>query len=99
LKKQQYLSPLCALALALSLGSCMQLNHIVGTGAQGGSEASKRQWYALWGLVPLGEVDARQLAGGATNYTVHSEHGIVDILLNLLTGWVTINSQTVTVTK
>ena len=86
-------------ALALALSGCFTLNHEVGRGAQGSSETSERQWYALWGLVPLGECDSQEMANGATDYTVTSEQTIVDILLNLITGFVTINSQTVTVTK
>lgn len=88
-----------ALALVLTLSGCFSLSHQVGRGAQGGSETEKRQWYALWGLVPLGEIDSQRMAGGATDYTVESEQTIVDILLNLITGIVTINSQTVTVLK
>lgn len=86
-------------ALALALSGCFTLNHEVGRGAQGSTEVSKRQWYALWGLVPLGETDSQEMANGATDYSVKSEQSIVDILLNLITGIVTINSQSVTVTK
>jgi len=97
--RKKLFSGLTIAALALSLSGCFTLTHDVGTGAQGKDEVEKRQWYALYGLVPLGEVDSQEMAKGATNYTVKSEQTIVDILLNLLTGFVTINSQTVTVTK
>jgi hypothetical protein len=96
---KRILSLAAALALVLTLSGCFSLNHQVGRGAQGGSETSKRQWYALWGLVPLGEIDSQRMAGGATDYTVESEQTLIDILLNLITGIVTINSQTVTVRK
>jgi hypothetical protein len=85
--------------LALAISGCFTLTHEVGRGAQGGSETSKRQWYALWGLVPLGETDSQDMANGATDYTVKSEQNITDIILNIFTGIVTINSMTVTVTK
>jgi Bor protein len=96
---KKLLSVLGALALASFLTGCNTLVHEVGRGAQGHDEVEKRQWYALWGLVPLGEVDSHAMAKGATDYTVTSEHTIIDILLNLITTWVTINSQTVTVEK
>ena len=97
MKKVVSLAGIVALALALS--GCFTLTHEVGKGAQGSSETEKRQWYALWGLVPLGETDSKEMANGATDYTVKSEQNIVDIILNLFTGIVTINSMTVTVTK
>ena len=93
-------SVLCTFALAAALTGCMTLNHDVGKGAQGSSSVEKRQWYAIWGLVPLsGEVDSQEMAKGATDYTVKSEQNIIDILLSIVTGFVTINCQTVTVTK
>ena len=90
---------LAALALTAALSGCYSLEHRVGTGAQGGTETSKRQWYVLYGLVPLGEVESQKLASGATNYDVKSEFGILDILLNIVTGFLTITGQTVTVTR
>lgn len=90
---------LCSLALAATLSSCYSLDHQVGTGAQGGAKTEKRAWYFLFGLVPLNEVDSKELSNGATNYDVKSEINFLDVVLNLFTGWVTIYSQTVTVTK
>ncbi len=97
--KKTWLSCSLALVLALSSASCYTLNHTVGKGAQGSTEVAKRQWWALWGLVPLGEIDSQDLAGGAKDYGVRTEWTVIDVLLNLLTAWVTIYSQTVTVTK
>ncbi len=97
--KKTCLSCLLALVLAISSTACYTLNHTVGDGAQGTTEVSKRQWWAVWGLVPIGEVDSYDLAKGAKDYSVETQWTIIDILLNLITGWVTIFSQTVTVTK
>jgi hypothetical protein len=84
----------------LLVGSgCMTLTHQVGNGAQTTQQEEKRQWYLLWGLVPLNEVDSQEMAGGATNYTVKSEVTIIDALIGAVLGWVTISSQTVTVAK
>jgi hypothetical protein len=85
--------------LMLSATGCYSLTHTVGAGPQTGVELSTRQWYILWGLVPLGEKDSADMAGGASNYRVTSEITVVDFLLNIITGLVTIQSQTVTVQK
>ena len=85
--------------LVMMLVGCAAHTHIVGTGPAGSDIAAKRQWYALWGLVPINQVDTGALAAGATNYSIHTETSIIDILLNIFTGYVTIYSRTVTVTK
>lgn len=86
-------------ALLLTTSGCYSLHHTVGTGAQGSQEVSKRQWYVLWGLVPLGEIDSQDLAGTAQNYSVHTQQTFIDVIINIFTGFVTIFSRTVTVTK
>ena len=89
-----------ALALVVVLfSSCYTLTHTVGTGGSGGEKVEKRAWYVLWGLVPLNTVESKALAGNATNYTVTTSHTVVDVLLNIVTGLVTIGSQTVSVQK
>ena len=90
---------LVAFALC-TMSGCMNLNHTIGNGGGGEQAAKKRQWYFLWGLVPLGKpVDGGKLAEGSSDYTVKSSYTPVDFLLNIFTGLVTIQSQTVTVTK
>lgn len=87
------------LALTAATSSCMSLTHVVGDGAQSGSTVVKKQWYALWGLAPLGQVDSKVMAGGASNYTITSKITFTDWFLNIFTGIVTIYSQTVEVKK
>ena len=93
------------LMLALVCGSmlltpaCYTIHHTVGKGAQGGAESEKRQWYILFGLVPMGEINSKTLAHDATDYTVTTQWSIVDILLNIFTGFVTITSRTITVER
>lgn len=89
-----------ALALVVTLfSSCYTLTHTVGSGGSGGEKVEKRAWYVLWGLVPLNTVESKALAGNATNYTVTTSHTVVDVLINIVTGIVTIGSQTVSVQK
>jgi len=79
--------------------ACYTIHHRVGAGAKGDVETEKRQWYVLYGLVPLGEVESKSLAGEATDYDVQTQASVIDILLNIFTGLVTITSRTITVTR
>lgn len=85
--------------VVILFSSCYTLTHTVGSGGSGGEKIEKRAWYILWGLVPLNTVESKALAGNATNYTVTSSHTALDVLINIVTGIVTIGSQTVTVQK
>lgn len=86
------------LVCALVLG-CSAHMHTVGKGAQGGEQAKARQWYVLFGLVPINTVDTKAMAGSATDYTIKTEQSFLDIVINFFTGIVTVNSRTVTVKK
>ncbi len=88
-----------ALCLSVTLGGCMTFRHTVGSGAQSHQTTEEGQWFALWGLVPLGSVDSKSLAGGAANYTVTTQYKPLDVLISLFTGVVTIHKQTVIVEK
>ena len=41
------------MVLLISMNGCFTMNHIVGDGAKQGQVEKERQWYVLWGLVPL----------------------------------------------
>ena len=97
--KKTVKSLILSCVFVVGLSSCFTLEHTVGSGAQNGVENTQRQWYALWGLVELNDVDSKQMAGGASDYTIVSERTFVDSLIGLFTGIVTIYPQSVTVTK
>jgi len=78
---------------------CYAHTHLVGNGPEQGVKIQKRQWYALWGLVPINDIDTTDMAGNAKNYKIEREWAPLDILMNIFTGWVTIYSRTVTITK
>jgi hypothetical protein len=88
-----------AVLIAITLNGCATIRHTVGDGGTGKEYTSRRQWYALFGLVRIGEVNSKIMAGEATNYTVYTQRGIADILMNMVTGVATIDSQTITVSK
>jgi PBP1b-binding outer membrane lipoprotein LpoB len=92
-------SLLAIFLLAFLLSSCMTLTHVVGNGASSNVSTEKKQWYALWGLVPINTVDSKAMAGGATNYTIKSQETFIDLIISAFTGIVTVNVQTVSVTK
>ena len=85
--------------VALFATSCLSHRHIVGNGPQTGVKIERKQWYALWGLVPVGFVDTKELAGDAKDYKIYTRQNAGDFFLNILTGIVTFQSRTVTVTK
>ncbi len=86
-------------AMMLVMIGCATHLHIVGDGAQTGQKLEARQWYALWGLVPISTVDTNMMSGGAQDYTIKTQQSFLDIVINIFTGLVTIYSRTVTVTK
>lgn len=85
--------------IAFALSSCYSLQHTVGEGARGNSTIEKKQWYALWGAVPLNEVDTQDMAKGASDYNIESQIKFVDYIISAFTGVITVTVQTVEVTK
>lgn len=78
---------------------CATHMHTVGNGAQGTDLIESRQWYVLWGLVPINEVDTQAMAGEATDYDIITEVNVLDAVINAFVGSATIYCRTVTVLK
>ena len=95
---KQSVSIVLILSMILLTG-CYTLNHTVGNGPQGNTVVSKKQWYVLFGLVPLNNVDSKQMAAGASDYQVTSKWTFVDIVIGIFTGLVSVYPTTITVTK
>jgi hypothetical protein len=79
--------------------SCYSTLNIAGTGASKSEVVKKKQWYALWGLVQINHVDPKELVGDAGNYSVKTEFTFNDVLLNIFTSLISIESKTVTIIK
>lgn len=77
----------------------MTLTHVVGEGARSNVEEKKKEWYMLFGLVPISFTDSKEMASGASNYTIKTEITFFDVLTNLILFPLTITSQTVTVIR
>lgn len=96
---KKYVALLLIVVLIISFVGCAAHIHKIGVGAKKGIKTEKRQWYALWGLAPLNEIDTRNMAGDAADYEIKTETSPVDIIINFFTGMITVTSRTVTVTK
>ena len=90
---------LVVLMVVVALAGCSAHVHQVGQGAQGVQKEQRRQWYVLFGLVPINSVDTRDMAGGADDYTIKTKQSFLDVVINIFTGAVSVYSRTVTVTK
>jgi hypothetical protein len=98
MKRKIFALILVSILMFLLVG-CAAHIHKVGTGGQGNDMKEARQWYVLWGLVPINDVDSAQMAGSAKNYTIKTEQSPLDVVINIFTSAVTVYSRTVTVTK
>ena len=86
-----------AASLILFVSACTTNTHIVGNGAQGNAEVSKRQLWVI-SLVPINDVDTRKMAGGATDYEIETQVDFIDIIVSGLTSGI-VTSRNVTVKK
>ncbi|MCX6135233.1 MAG: hypothetical protein NTU47_15610 [Ignavibacteriales bacterium] len=87
------------LALLVLASGCMTHYHVVGEGAKGSSVEQTRQWYALWGLIPINSVDTKTMAKGAKDYEIKTEQAPLDIVINIVTSFVTVYSRTIEVKR
>ena len=76
-----------SVSFIILLNSCSATMHTVGTGgrgdckAEGQYDATAKQWYLFWGLLPLNHIDSKDLAGDAKNYTIRTTTTFVDGLI------------------
>lgn len=93
------LSALVLIAGILLVIGCSAHIHRVGNGPQGNESIEARQWYVLYGLVPINEVNTHAMAGNAMDYEIATSQTALDIIISLFTGVVSVHSRTVTVRK
>ena len=87
---------------SLFLIGCSTHVHTVGTGPQTGVSNTARQFYLLYGLIPLNSVDTGAMAGGAANYEIQTQVGPMDVVINVASAVAIagiVSSRSVTVTK
>ena len=78
---------------------CAAHTHQVGEGAQGSDISNARQWYVLWGLVPINNVDTNAMAEGTTDYEITTSLTPLDVVISVVLSEVSIYCRTVTVQK
>jgi hypothetical protein len=87
------------LASVIFFTGCMTHIHVIGDGAKSGNVQQERQWYVLWGLVPINKVDTKTMAKGAKDYEIKTEMSALDVVINIFTSAVTVYSRTVEVKR
>ena len=93
------LSAVLLIVAMLFVIGCAAHVHQVGKGAQGNDITLARQWYVLWGLVPINDVDTNAIAEGAIDYEITTSVTPIDFVINAVLGQVSIYCRTVTVQK
>lgn len=78
---------------------CAAHVHKVGKGSQSNITTEARQWYILWGLVPVNSVNTQAMAEGADDYEISTFISPVDFCVNVVAGSLTVYTRTVTVRK
>ena len=96
------------LIISMLFISCATHVHTVGYGPQSGVKATARQYYLLWGLVPINTIDTNEMAGldingkQIENYEIQTQVGPLDVVINsvsFFTIGMILTSRTVTVTN
>jgi len=97
MNKHAGLWSLLLVLILLSLPACQVHVHRVGGGATGLGSESQRQYYGVFGLWRVNEVDVQRMASDLTGYEVHTEYSFVDFLLMPILLPITGMSRTITV--
>jgi hypothetical protein len=97
--KRIVISLLAVVILAVTQTGCTTHQHVIGSGAKTTTSVQEKQWYILFGLVPLNKVDTKAMAAGATDYAIQTQQSFIDGVITFFTSIVTISVRTVEVTK
>jgi len=97
--RKTIITALGLLALLVLASGCMAHFHVIGDGAKSGTVEQSRQWYVLWGLVPINSVDTKAMSMGAKDYEIKTQMTPLDFIINCFTGVVTVYSRTVEVKR
>lgn len=84
-------------SLGLLGGGCVSHTHAVGLGPTGAEVKVARQYYLLYGLFEINDVDTARMAGDMTSYSIETKFGFVDLLLSPFLGALLTTSRTVIV--
>lgn len=87
------------LTLCACLPSCVYHHHRVGVGPSGIQTVSARQWYWMFGLLRLNEVDTQRYAHDSVSYDIRTQFSFTDLLYTIVLGPLTVTSRTVVVER
>ena len=73
------------LGLAVIMTSCFSQSYTVGSGSQTGVTVKEKNHYVVYGLAAIKTSSPTEMAGGAKNYSVNTQHSFVDGIINALT--------------
>jgi hypothetical protein len=88
---------LLVVVFAFTVTGCYTQTHIIGEGAKGGTVVEARNWYALWGLVPINTVDTKALSNGNAHYQIKTQDTFLDYVIGFFTSAVSITCRSVEV--
>lgn len=73
------------ISISLLMTSCFTYTTVVGKGSQTGVEVKGKNHFLINGLAPLGISNAKQMAGGASDYDLTVTHSFIDGLIGAIT--------------
>ena len=89
---------LLIIALLFVIG-CSRHTHTIGYGPDPDYPVmtSQRQWYLLYGLVPINEVDTQKMVDGRRNYEIITQVTLIDWIYTGFLYFATVTCRTVSV--
>ncbi len=101
MKRKKLVSFVLLIAVCMSVAGCFTIRvggkgELAPSTEEGTKVAQKRCWYALWGLVPIGDNSTDPLIPGTVKKVrVETKYTVSDFLINIFTFIVTIETFTV----
>jgi hypothetical protein len=101
IKDKKLVSFVLLIVVSVNLAACFTIKvggkaELAPSTEEGTKIAQKRYWYAVWGLVPLGDNSTDPLIpANIKKVRVETKYTVPDFLINIFTGLVTIETFTV----
>ena len=83
------------ISISFMMTSCFTYTAVVGKGSQTGVEVKGKNHFLVNGLFPLGVSNAKQMAGGSSDYDLTVTHTFIDGLIGGLTAGLYTPSTTI----
>ena len=83
--KKVLLNIVTMVSISLMMTSCFTYTAVVGKGSQTGVEVTGKNHFLIQGLAPLSVSNAKQMAGGASDYDLTVTHTFIDGLIGAIT--------------